>query len=87
MRGVTWETAAATRLAVPGMTTSRPLSRPSTATRATSAAETHMTAGSAALASSSVKPARSPNPVSTGPGHSVVAVTPVPLSSPARLWV
>ncbi len=86
-RGVTCETAAATRLALPGMTTSRPLSRPSTAARATSVADTHITAGSASSASALEKPAVAPKPVSTGPGHSVVAVTPVPLSSPARLWV
>ena len=38
-------------------------------------------------ASSSSNPAASPKPVLTGPGHSAVAVTPVPRSSPARLWV
>ena len=40
-----------------------------------------------AAAPKPAKPAASPKPVSTGPGHSVVAVTPEPRSSPARLWV
>ena len=44
-------------------------------------ASTHMAFGSAASASSSGIPASSPNPVFTGPGHSVAAMTPVPLSS------
>ena len=64
VRGVTWAIAAATRLAAPGMATRRPLSMASTATLATSAASTHMTLGSAFSASSLLKPARSPKPVS-----------------------
>ena len=38
-------------------------------------------AGRAASASSSEIPAVSPNPVFTGPGHSVDATTPVPFNS------
>ncbi len=84
---MTWANAAATRLAAPGITTIRPLSRPSTAAFATAAESTHITDGSAFSASSLVKPARSPKPVCTGPGQSAVAVTPLPLSSPTRDWV
>jgi len=40
-----------------------------------------MNFGSAPSDSSSVSPAASPKPVSTGPGHSVVTVTPLPRSS------
>ena len=69
------------------MTTSVPLSIPLTAARATSAAGTHMKAGSASSASCLENPAASPKPVSTGPGQSTVAVTPVPFSSADRLRV
>ena len=44
-------------------------------------------AGQGGSASSLAKPAVSPKPVSTGPGQSAVAVTPVPRSSPVRLRV
>ena len=64
--------------------TIRPLSSPSTAAFATAADSIHITEGSAFSASSLVKPARSPKPVSTGPGQRAVAVTPLPLSSPTR---
>ena len=79
--GARWARAAAVRLAAPGITTLRPASRPSTAALATSAAGTHMNFGRDSPASSSVIPAASAKPVSTGPGHSVVTVTPVPRSS------
>ncbi len=59
-------------------TTKRPLAMPSTRSSPRPLRLTHITAGRAASASSLEKPARSPKPVCTGPGHSVVAVTPVP---------
>ena len=74
--GARWASAAAARLAVPGITTARPAASPSTAALATSAGGTHMNFGSDSPASSSVMPAASAKPVSTGPGHSVVTVTP-----------
>ena len=79
--GATWANPAPARFALPGITTPRPAARPSTAARATSPAGIHMNLGSVSAASSSVMPAASAKPVSTGPGHSVVTVTPVPRSS------
>ena len=69
------------RLAAPGIATRLPLARASRPVFATSSADTHITFGSESPASRSPKPAAAAKPVSTGPGHSVVAVTPVPLSS------
>ena len=63
-----------------GMTTPLPCSMPTTARRATSAAANHMNLGSEFSDSSSVKPADSANSVFTGPGHSTVTVTPVPVA-------
>ena len=82
--GARWANAAAARLATPGMTTGRPAASPSTAALATSAAGTHMTLGRASPASSSDSPAASAKPVSTGPGHNVVTVTPERRSSAPR---
>ena len=82
-----WANAAPALLPTPGITTIFPFASPSTASRATRSAGIHMNAGSAASASSLVKPAASPKPVSTGPGQSTVALTPVPLSSAERLRV
>jgi len=79
--------AEAIRFTRPGTTTALPAASPSIPACATLSAGSHMIRGRAASASSLLKPAASPNPVSTGPGHSAVAVTPVPRSSPRRLWV
>ena len=79
--------AAPALLATPGMTTTFPASMPATAAFATSGAGTHMNAGSDSFSSFGVKPAVLPKSVSTGPGQSTVAVTPVPLSSTAMLRV
>ena len=46
-----------------------------------------MIGGSDSFSSFAVKPAVLPKSVSTGPGQSAVAVTPVPFSSAARLRV
>ncbi len=64
------------------MATVRPFAIASTPQRATASADSHMNDGSAASASSLANPAASPKPVSTGPGHSAEADTPVPRSSP-----
>ena len=87
VRGVTWANAAAKRLADRGWRPARPLSIASTAALATSSAVDPHDLGqrrlgvllgeSGALAEAGVDRA----------GHSVVAVTPEPRSSPARLWV
>ena len=69
------------------MTTTLPASMPATAFVATSGAETHIIGGRDSFSSLAVKPAVLPKSVSTGPGHSTVAVTPVPLSSTAMLRV
>ncbi len=79
--GARWASPAAAQFAAPGITTGRPAASPSTAALATSVGGTHMNLGSASPASSSLSPAASAKPVSTGPGHSVVTVTPVPRSS------
>ena len=79
--------AAPALLAAPGMTTTLPASMPATAARATSVAGTHMIGGSDSFSSFGVKPAVAPKSVSTGPGQSTVAETPVPLSSAAMLRV
>ncbi len=65
------------------MTTVRPAAIPSTPARATSSAGSHMIFGKDSAASSSVMPAASAKPVSTGPGQSVVTLTPLPRNSAA----
>src|ERR1700682_4919013 len=69
------------RLGIPGTITPFPDARPSTAALATASACCHRNFGSAFSLSSSGTPWTWRNPVYTGPGHNVAAVTPVPLSS------
>ncbi len=85
-RGASQPKAEAIRLGRPGMTTALSASMPATALLATSAAGTHITLGSDSAASASDIPAASAKPVSTGPGHRTVAVTPVGRSSARRAW-
>ena len=64
-----------------------PSASPSTAALATASADFQSTVGSIFSASCLAKPAASPKPVSTGPGQSVAAETPVRRSSAPRLCV